>query len=359
MLTAFSNSRILTARYFAVLLIARALMSPATASERRALVGYYPSWVATSTLTATSNAYTHVVVAFAKPDFAWDGTTWKGTGLQFVASPAEVRQQVAVLHTRGIRVLLAVGGATYLNWAPLAAEANRKGPITAALKTFIIKMGFDGIDVDYEPEGADPARISEYAAAIKALRAAAGPDKILALAAWSTGADCTAATGAGPCGGKISQESGSAGRERLLFRDRALLSKIAMINLMSYDVGTEHFDPVRAWTLYRDLVPATITVNIGFEVAPEDWGGATLVAKDSDAVCPSAITRGDQFGNPVNKPYSVSRLLRDGPFRKNSNPHDGAMLWHILKTQAIPFCGKALAVSPRDFERTARALLDR
>jgi hypothetical protein len=348
----------------AVFLISSAMMHNANAaSEHRALVGYYPSWLAATTqpLTATPDAYTHVVIAFAKPDFAWDGTSWTGTGLQFAASPNEVRGQIEALHARGIRVLLTVGGAKYLNWAPLAAEASKAGNITAALKTFVADIGFDGLDVDYETEGADPAQISEYAAVITALRNAAGPDRMLALAAWSTGADCTPATGTQACGGKLSILPGRSGRERLVFRDTALLNKINMISVMSYDAGYETFDAVRAWSLYRDLVPTTITVNIGFEIAPEGWGGAKLVASEADAICSGSIILGDQFGDKVGKPYSVSRLLRDGPLshHPNSNPRDGAMLWHITKVQAMPSCGNPAVVPPRELELTARALLDR
>ncbi len=348
-------------RISAALLLSAVLCGPASSAERRAFVGYYPSWLAATTqpLSATSNAYTHVVVAFAKPDFAFDGRTWTGTGLQFETSLADVRGQIAALHKRGIRVLLAVGGATYLNWAPLAAEADKPGPRVAALKRFADALGLDGFDVDYETDGAGPKQVAQYRAAIKALSRAAGP-KLLSLAAWSTGADCTVATEIAPCGGKTTVWDGRVGRERLVFGDRALFGKVGMISVMSYDAGTEEFDPVRAFALYRALVPANIPVNIGFEIAPEGWGGAKLVAHDRDAVCPGSITKKDQFGNAVGKPYSVARLLHDGPLSKrpNANPHDGAMLWHIVKTQNMPQCGHPVVVSPRELELTARVLLD-
>lgn len=350
-------------RLAAALLLTAVVVPPAGAAERRDLVGYYPTWLAASThpLDATPKAYSHVLVAFAKPDFSFDGKSWNGTGVQFPGAPDEQRRQIKVLQARGIHVLLAVGGATYLNWAPLAAEADKPGPVTAALNNFVTAMGFDGLDVDYETEGAGPGQIAEYRAAIAALRRAAGPDKILSLAAWSTGADCTAETGTEPCGGKTSVWPGRAGRERLVFSDSATLGKIDMLNVMAYDAGTASFDAVRAFSLYRALAPAKIPVNIGFEIAPEGWGGATLVAKDGDAVCSSAMITADQFGDKVAKPYAVSRLLRDGPLRgrKNSNPRDGAMLWHITKSQNLPSCGHRLVVSPRELELTARVLLDR
>ena len=348
-------------RTAAILLLSTALANSATAAERRALAGYYPSWFSATAakLSDTAPAYTHVVLAFAKPDFTWNGKDWTGTGLQFATPPNDVRQQIASLQARGIKVVLAVGGATYLNWAPLAAEADHPGTITAALSRFVADMGLDGLDVDYETDGTAPAQIAEYRAAIRVLANAAGPDHMLSLAAWSTGADCTAATSTAPCGGKTSVWDGRAGRERLVFQDKDLFSRLAMINVMSYDAGVDTFDPVKAWSLYRAMVPATITVNIGFETSPEGWGPAKLVADNAKAVCPGARIKADQFGDAVNKSYSVERALGDGPLSSPKNRHDGAMLWHIVKDQKLPSCGQTLVVSPRELELTARVLLDR
>ncbi len=350
------------ARLAALLLsTAIAVTSAATAGEKRALVGYYPSWfeATAAKLSATPVGYTHVIVAFAKPDFAWNGKNWVGTGLQFTGTPADVKKQIAVLKARGVKVVLAVGGATYLNWAPLAAEADKPGPITVALTQFLIDMGLDGLDVDYETDGAGPQQVAEYRSAIRALSNAAGAGKMLSLAAWSTGADCSKVTGTAPCGGKLGVWDGRTGRERLVFADTGLFAKLSMINVMSYDAGVDEFDPVKAWMLYRTLVPATVTLNIGFEISPEGWGPARLVATNAKAVCPGAKIKADQFGNPVNKPYSVERALKDGPLSHHENPHDGAMLWHLVKDQALPHCGHPAVVSPRELELTARVLLDR
>jgi hypothetical protein len=331
----------------------------ASAAERRALVGYYPSWFEESgKLTAAPKGYTHVILAFAKPDFSWNGKNWAGTGLQFDSSPAEIKAQIASLQARGIKVVLAVGGATYLNWGPLAAEADKPGKYTAALAKFVADMGLDGLDVDYETDGTGAKQISEYRGGIRALANAAN-GKMLALAAWSTGADCTKATGTAPCGGKTGIWDGRTGRERLVFADTTLFDKISMISVMSYDAGVEEFDPVKAWTLYRALVPSRITLNIGFETSPEGWGPARLVATDGKAVCPGARVKADQFHNAVNKPYSVERGLKDGPLSSTANASDGAMLWHLLKDQKLPRCGRSVVISPRELELTARVLLDR
>ena len=332
----------------------------AHAGDRRALVGYYPSWFSASAakLSATPAGFSHVIIAFAKPDFAWNGRDWNGTGLQFATGPDDVKKQIAALQARGIKVVLAVGGATYLAWGPLAAEADKPGPITAALTRFVADMGLDGLDVDYETDGTGPAQINEYRGAIRALSNAAGP-KMLSLAAWSTGADCSKATGTAACGGKVGVWDGRTGRERLVFADTGLFAKLAMINVMSYDAGVDEFDPVKAWSLYRALVPAAITINIGFETSPEGWGPARLVATNAKATCAGARIKADQFGNPVNKPYSVERGLKDGPLAATVNRQDGAMLWHLVKDQKLPTCGHPAVVSLRELELTARVLLDR
>jgi len=328
----------------------------------RDFVGYYPSWLDTEAapLAAVSPRYSNVIVAFARPDFSWNGRNWSGTGLQFSASPKALRAEIAALHANGQRVLLAVGGATYGQWGPLARERDKPGAITAALKHFVADMGFDGIDVDYERDGTSPQIITEYRAAIAVLREASR-GKLLSLAAWSTGADCTAQSSRAPCGGKISEASGSAGRERLVFSDSATVGKIDLINVMSYDAGVTQYDPVTGWALYRDIFPSRVTVNIGFEIAPEGWGGATLVKDDSAATCESAMIVADQFGSLIHKPYSVERMLHDGPLtpHANSNARDGAMLWHIAKNQARQRCASSATASPRAVEDTAQALLGR
>ncbi|MDR3527704.1 MAG: glycoside hydrolase family 18 protein [Rhizomicrobium sp.] len=345
-----------------IMLFVFAVTATQAAGERRNFVGYYPSWLSAQSrpLAATSAVYSHVVLAFARPDFSWDGKSWSGTGLQFSQQPAVVKNQMRILRAHGTRVLLAVGGATYLNWAPLAAEGDKPGLITAALTRFVSTMGFDGIDVDYEREGASAEVVTQYGAAIAVLRRTT-PGKLLSLAAWSTGADCTPDTGNVPCDGQFSSTSGSAGRERLLLHDSETMGKIDLVNVMSYDAGVSGYDPVKAFALYRDLLPARVAVNLGFEIAPEGWGGATLVQDDAAARCPSAMITQDQFGNPVHRTYALQRGLQDGPLtlRPNSNAHDGAMLWHIVKNQNLPVCGHRAVLSVDSLQKAAAILLSR
>ena len=346
--------------------------------NKRVYVGYYPSWsdnwfsstnfdgsasnndaiLKKSKLARAPAVYTHVVASFAQPNFSYTtagnftAKNWAGTGLNFNAAPKDIKRAIEVLHARNIKVLLAVGGATYNDWAALAAEGGTGGPITTALKQIMVDIGFDGLDVDYEVEGAGADRISEYTGAVNAMRNAvtlAGSGRILSLAGWSTGADCTSATGttAAACGGKSSYWSGSAGRERLVFAQPGMAAKIDMLSIMSYDARYEHYDGVKAWQLYRDLFPSTTVVNIGLESSPEGWAGGMLVVRDADALCDGSTVLKDQFGAAVNLPYSVERYAKAvTTARANSNPRDGAMLWQILKT-ATAACGASVVASPR------------
>ena len=343
----------------------------------RSYVGYYPTWsdnwfssvswdgkpltadqiLSASNLAKVPGTYTHVMLAFADPFFAFNGKDWNGTGINFNAGPSDIAKAVAVLRARNIKVLLAVGGATYNNWSALAAEGFAgNGPITQALTNAINTLGLDGLDVDYEVEGTTPQVVSTYAGAIKAMSNAvkrANVPGLLTLAGWSTGMDCTAQA---PCSEGTSFWAGSAGRERLVLTQYPeLKTLINAVSIMSYDaLGTagpkQHYDPVKAWQQYRDFFPASTVVNIGLENAREGWAGGLLVNNNSDAaLCASGgvtTITDDQYGKTVNQPYSVVRtvgaVLANRP---NSNPRDGAMLWQILKPTDSTCAGAATPTS--------------
>ena len=335
--------------------------------DKRVYVGYYPSWsdnwfsanglsanevFKASKFARIPGTYTHVMTAFADPNFAWSGlaaNTWSGTGLNFSATPKDIKAAIDVLHRRNMKVVLAVGGATYGNWGPLAAEGQRgSGTMISAFAKIVSEMGFDGLDVDYEVD----ADVDRYANAIKALRAAldqAGGNRLLTAAAWSTGADCTAQTSSdAACAGKQSYWGGSAGRERLLVRKYpAVAALLDMVNVMSYDARFEHYDGVLAYEQYRSLFPARTVVSIGLEGAPEGWAGGLLVVNDSDAQCTGSRMLQDQYGANIDAPYSVERytnaVLRSA--QPSRNPRDGAMLWAIIKPGSGN-CGNAALASP-------------
>lgn len=71
------------------------------------------------------------------------GIIWQGTGVQFSSNADVVKGAIAILKQKNpaTKVLIAVGGATYTNWA---------GMNTAAIKKFVDDFGLDGVDIDYE-----------------------------------------------------------------------------------------------------------------------------------------------------------------------------------------------------------------
>ncbi len=333
----------------------------------RVYVGYYPTWsdnwfdatgktpgqvYQASKFARTPANYTHVMASFAQPNFSWGGlasNTWSGTGLEFSATPKDIKAAIDVLHMRQIKVVLAVGGVNYNDWSALAAEGQAgQGPITTAFTSLLVDLGFDGLDVDYEAD----ADVGRYANASKALRKAvdvAGGGRILTMAGWSTGADCTAATaGDAACTGKLSYWGGNAGRERLLVRNYpAVAAGFDMVNVMSYDARYEHYDAAVGWKQYRGLFPKHTVVSVGFQPAPEGWAGGNLVVKNTDAQCTGSRVLQDQYGATLNVPYAVARLVKavKQSTDANRNARDGAMLWHVLK-HANGACGTAQIASP-------------
>ena len=292
------------------------------------------------------------MVSFADPAFSWAGlsaNTFSGTGINFNATPRDIKAAIDVLHQRNQKVILAVGGATYNNWGTLAAEgAAGNGPTINALAKIQTELGFDGLDVDYETDG----DVDRYANVIKALRRAvdiAGNGRVLTLAGWSTGADCTAATSAdASCSGRLSFWGGNAGRERAVVRKfPAVATMLDMVNVMSYDARFENYDGVTAYNDYRSLFPAKTIVSIGLEPAPEGWAGGLLVVNDGDAQCVGSRNLKSQYGANLNQPYSVQRYTNAvlNGSASNRNPRDGAMLWAIIKTGGGS-CGAAPLATP-------------
>lgn len=87
-------------------------------------------------------SYVNVVcVSFAKPDCQYTKGSYSlaNTGLQFSSDGSTVRGAIAALKTAqpNTRVLLAVGGATYYNFA---------GMNTQCIKNIVDDFGFDGED---------------------------------------------------------------------------------------------------------------------------------------------------------------------------------------------------------------------
>ncbi len=325
-------------------------------------VGYYPTWSATwfskasaanSKMVNIDPLYTHLVISFVKPDIAYTSNSFTGTGIQFNSEFSAVKEGIKQLKAKGVKVLLAVGGATYNNWTALA---NGTGGHRQAFVDLITDLDLDGLDVDYEINGSDHNNLEQYVKSIQALYSITQQTNTkLSIAGWSTGGDCTAATQSSDynCQNKVSFWGGNAGRERQVFKmmkDQGLDPNIVFdyVSIMSYDGGFMRFDPVNAYKNYRDIYTGKLAV--GFELPKEGWGGAELVSSNADAAScdvtggKSSMLAGDSyqiFGSK--KEYSVERIINNTILEENDANKGGIMLWSMYKSVGSPSaCSKAL-----------------
>lgn len=116
------------------------------------LAGYWQSWSLPGEeplpLDCVPSGYTDVILAFAAP--GEDGT------LRFTGSQQPTRYEVSLLRSRGMRVLLSIGG----GGVPVSLDTAEKTiRFSDSLYQLVHALGVDGIDIDVEqgmPAGASP-----------------------------------------------------------------------------------------------------------------------------------------------------------------------------------------------------------
>lgn len=208
-----------------------------------------------------------VIVSFMRPDATYDGNNkLAGTGLDFSADGAVVKDAIAYLKSKnpGTKVLVAVGGATYQNFAALNTKA-----IADVVKDF----GFDGVDIDYEPFNNGQCSSSngqvtcttdaEYRRIVNEIRQAVPRPYLVTVAAWSVGA-----YGEGEWADAKPKAALTGLLLNLLRSPEA--GHIDQLNVMSYDASPE-YDPKVALAAYQNYFKGNIVM--GVEVPPEAWGG--------------------------------------------------------------------------------------
>ncbi|MBP2833005.1 hypothetical protein J8281_12480 [Aquimarina sp. U1-2] len=120
------------------------------------VLGYFPSWSESWTTTGQGSKLrdipkhiTHVFLAFAKPNLRYQKGSLDitNTGIQTPYGGETLKESIAALKSKGIKVILSVGGETY--WGSNAAyDINYQ-----QIKDLVDDMGFEGIDWDFEPNG--------------------------------------------------------------------------------------------------------------------------------------------------------------------------------------------------------------
>ena len=199
-----------------------------------------------------------VYLCFANPNCSYSkgSKSWSGTGLDFSMDFQIVVDAIKILKTRGITVMLSVGGATYqFNMFPVK-------PVIDLAQD----LGVDGIDLDWEPTlGAQLDQ--QFSDLIRDYKASLWEGGKLSAAVFSTGA------------------YGKNGDTYQGMNIRGLVSHgsdLNWINLMAYDAGPPppagSFDPLGAFTAYRMYYPGPIV--FGFEPGPQGWGGHLITLEE-------------------------------------------------------------------------------
>lgn len=234
---------------------------------------YVESWAVPWTSTGTASALGRiekpidtVFLAFASPACSYKKgqLTWQGTGLNFSSDFAVIQNAIAILKAKGIKVMLAVGGASYPFNVFYAASC-------AALMN---DLGCDGLDIDWEPsDGIKSA--AQLGPLIDQARQAMGSTKFLSLAAFSTG--CFEPNGDTYRGMNIQglQSNGY---------------QLDWVNLMAYDAG-KSFDALTAYDNLKKYFKRTVL--FGFEVGQQGWGDAWLTLQDVEKACRYISAKGD------------------------------------------------------------------
>ncbi len=240
---------------FRTLVITIIAFFASSAFAARPMVVYYESWSADSAandIIELPAFVTHLMISFVKPDAIYHGNLdLSGTGLNLPYSGNTLKEAVKAAKQKNpsLRVLLAVGGATYHHWESLNVNA---------LTQLIIDLELDGIDIDYEapePDGGLVKQITEK------LHKALPQDKELTMAVMHVAAY-------GRDEWIYSQPTGSVWTG-FLHEILPALNDIDMINVMSYDAGSSYnvLEAYQAFDFYYHDV-----IAMGMQVPPEAWG---------------------------------------------------------------------------------------
>lgn len=275
------------------------------------IVGYYETWLARATWEASTYslanipAYVNTItIAFAKPDAVYTSGSFSGTGLDFTPSFSLVESSIAIAHSKGQKVLLSVGGATYQNFTNLH-EVD--------LANIVKDLHLDGIDIDFEPSAGNcsnlnttsiscptDVQLESYISRLRTALDKVRPGLTLSAAVWSIGAYGTPTY---PTTQNGIVKYGPVGANSGIWVNplKNVGSKLDELFLMSYDAGVYTptgttcssyacYDPSAALSAYKAIYSGPIYQ--GIEVPPEAWGGNVLTPTNSVNLATTAASLG-------------------------------------------------------------------
>lgn len=126
------------------------------ASIQKRLLGYYPEWSKTQTppYTAEQIPYgklTHIAHAFVLLTAKVDGTLQIPSGM---IEPALIQKA----HRAGVKVLVSIGGGDGIQgprFNRMARSEEHRQAFVVSVRDFLIKFGYDGVDIDWEVPNAE------------------------------------------------------------------------------------------------------------------------------------------------------------------------------------------------------------
>lgn len=236
---------------------------------------YYETWLWYNEKNQLKNVdpeYNTVYLSFADPNGKWNGQDLSGTGLGFGVGIDQVKQQIWDLKNRGVKVMLSVGGATFLY------PDNFDGYEMVRLAD---GLGCDGIDIDWEPFN---GKMNQWDGIIQSfhdrIEQTRGSCKLLSAAVWSTGC--------------MQPREGDTYRG---INISGLVNKgsyLNWLNIMAYDCGPpSSIDPKGCFYTYR--IYYTGPLCMGFEVGKMGWGN--YLTTQDDVKDAAAYVGKDVLGN--------------------------------------------------------------
>lgn len=245
-----------------------------------------------------------VYIAFAQPgcNYKTGSNTFAETGLQFNMDFAVVKDAIKLLRSRGVVVMLSVGGATYpfVNFKPadIASLAN--------------DLGCDGVDIDWEdPDGISAA--PRLTTIINSMRQAL-PNGAISLTVLHVG--CYGD------GNFVNALPPSIYTGVCIPGLQASGNQIDWVNIMSYDAGRE-YSPTVGFDSYKQYYKGP--VNIGESVPPEAWGGNIITLEKVKEHCQHIVK------HHANKSLTAVRS-------------DGIFVWNYQKV-GTPSCSDIVNIA--------------
>jgi hypothetical protein len=251
---------------------------------------YFGSWgdnvtkiVAKHTLCLINKPVTHVYLAFCKPDLVYKrgSYTFEGTGLQFNSSFEMIRQAIMVLETRGIVVMLSVGGGKY--WDKPKIKYNAQQCVD-----LMRDLGCSGIDIDWEVGVKHSQELVEAIKRTHVLLCA----EYLTFSGFSTGAHDK---------NEFDKYKGMS-----IPALEQCPDYLDWVNIMAYDAGLK-YDYRNSITNYKKYFPMKPIV-FGYCIGKQGWG---------------------DFRN------TQEYLNRSMFFLKTKDAKDGIFTWHFLKDKGF------------------------